>query len=219
MLQQWPRFTLLQQFASTMASGHGNCLAARKNATDKQVDTEGPIRCSSLTLEREEHLKHLYNSTGMTQYVTATTFLSRTHGDDFLLYRPNHRWWNSVSSRYARNEEGVWICIMPHHFEQRNPEQGGFSVLQKGCFSTGPNNQSKSLCWEYRNWIMLVVISIWRHRVIFHYSPGHIHPADKKTSRDVFATSLSIIGTSRPRNYPLQDHITRETQYHGEEET
>jgi hypothetical protein len=29
----------------------------RKNATDRHTDVDGPIRCSSLTLELEEHLK------------------------------------------------------------------------------------------------------------------------------------------------------------------
>jgi hypothetical protein len=38
--------------------GHAGCLSLRKKtATDRQTDMDEPIRCSSLTLEREEHLQ------------------------------------------------------------------------------------------------------------------------------------------------------------------
>jgi hypothetical protein len=37
--------------------GHGGCLPPRKNVTDRQTDMDGPIRCSSLMLEHEEHIR------------------------------------------------------------------------------------------------------------------------------------------------------------------
>jgi hypothetical protein len=36
---------------------HAGCLPPRKNATNRQTDMDESIRCSSLMLEREEHLK------------------------------------------------------------------------------------------------------------------------------------------------------------------
>jgi hypothetical protein len=53
--QQLTWFPLLQQCVPTMAPCHAGCLVPRKNATDRR--TGGPMRWSSLTLEREEHLK------------------------------------------------------------------------------------------------------------------------------------------------------------------
>jgi hypothetical protein len=57
MFQQWPRFTLFKQCAPTMALGHAGCLVRRNTATDSQTHIDGPISCSSLTIEREGHLK------------------------------------------------------------------------------------------------------------------------------------------------------------------
>jgi hypothetical protein len=48
---QW--FPLLQQCVTKMTPGHVGCLVPRRNTTDM----DGPIKCSSLTLECEEHLK------------------------------------------------------------------------------------------------------------------------------------------------------------------
>jgi hypothetical protein len=45
---------------ATVTRGHAGCLRRRKNATDiavdRRTDVDGPARCSSLTLEREEHV-------------------------------------------------------------------------------------------------------------------------------------------------------------------
>jgi hypothetical protein len=49
-------FTQLQQRVPTMTSGHGGCLVPKKNDIGRQADKDGPISCSSLTLEREGHL-------------------------------------------------------------------------------------------------------------------------------------------------------------------
>jgi hypothetical protein len=42
---------------ATMVTGHTGCPPRSKSAKDRQTDMYGPIRCSSLTLEGEEHLK------------------------------------------------------------------------------------------------------------------------------------------------------------------
>jgi hypothetical protein len=45
---------------TTMCSNdtaHAGCLVPRKNATDRQTDMDGPMKCSSLTLKREERLR------------------------------------------------------------------------------------------------------------------------------------------------------------------
>jgi hypothetical protein len=39
----------------TVTSGHAGCLIPRKKVADRHMDV--PISCSSLTLEREEHLE------------------------------------------------------------------------------------------------------------------------------------------------------------------
>jgi hypothetical protein len=39
-----------------MTLAHAGYLVPRKNATDRQTDTDGPIKCSSLTLECEDRL-------------------------------------------------------------------------------------------------------------------------------------------------------------------
>jgi hypothetical protein len=49
--------TIVSHYCATMHNGHVCCLHPRKNATDRQTDMVRPIRCSSLTLERKEHLK------------------------------------------------------------------------------------------------------------------------------------------------------------------
>jgi hypothetical protein len=46
-----------QQYVPTMTPGHSGCLVPRENAAGRQTDMDGPMRCSSLTLEREEHIK------------------------------------------------------------------------------------------------------------------------------------------------------------------
>jgi hypothetical protein len=53
--QQWPRFNV-----ETMCSNNdfGSCsLTSSSEKCDRQTDMNEPIKCSSLTLKREEHLK------------------------------------------------------------------------------------------------------------------------------------------------------------------
>lgn len=38
-----------------MSSNNGGYLITRNNVTDRQTDMDRPLRCSSLTLEREDH--------------------------------------------------------------------------------------------------------------------------------------------------------------------
>jgi hypothetical protein len=52
---------LLRQYVPTMTPGYAGRLVPRKTAIDRQTDMDGHIKCSLLTLEREEQAQERKN--------------------------------------------------------------------------------------------------------------------------------------------------------------